>query len=289
MNSNNLLELATLGYTVVDAIEPESDGFIDAVYSDYKEWLDIVKPPVPPHGVMNHYNVGHLNHVWQIRIHDGVRTPFEKIWKTTDLAVSFDGFGYIPADLNRKDRMWLHFDQAPKNRGFKCVQGMVALTDNEIGGRVFSCVPKSHLGFSTYFMKKPPANPSKAFQKLESLEDFNLSTGFDHEIVQVPLCRGQMLLWDSRLAHQNNYGESGSERLVQYVSYLPRSGMSKSDGQKRLRAFQEKRTTSHWAYPVRMNGLQPQTYGDSTKLIDYSKLPEIKYDQWTYELITELL
>ena len=43
---------------------------------------------------------------------------------------------------------------------------------------------------------------------------------------------------------------------------------------KRLKYFLEKRTTSHWAYPIRVNSLQPQTYGDASKLIDYSSLKE---------------
>ena len=42
--------------------------------------------------------------------------------------------------------------------------------------------------------------------------------------------------------------------------------------EKRQKYFIEKRTTSHWAYPVKVNGLQPQTYGKKELLIDYSKL-----------------
>ena len=42
---------------------------------------------------------------------------------------------------------------------------------------------------------------------------------------------------------------------------------------KRLQYFEEQRTTSHWPYPIKVNGLQPRTYGDKSKLIDYDSLP----------------
>ena len=43
---------------------------------------------------------------------------------------------------------------------------------------------------------------------------------------------------------------------------------------KRAMYFGTRRTTSHWAAPIKVNGLQPQVYGDKTKLLDYSKLPQ---------------
>ena len=43
---------------------------------------------------------------------------------------------------------------------------------------------------------------------------------------------------------------------------------------KREKYFLERRTTSHWAYPIKVNSLQTQTYGDESKLIDYSSLPK---------------
>ncbi len=42
--------------------------------------------------------------------------------------------------------------------------------------------------------------------------------------------------------------------------------------EKRQKYFADKRTTSHWAYPVKVNGQQPQNYGDSKLIINYSEL-----------------
>ena len=41
---------------------------------------------------------------------------------------------------------------------------------------------------------------------------------------------------------------------------------------KRQKYFEERRTTSHWPCPVHVNGLQPQTYGNSELMINYSEL-----------------
>jgi len=53
---------------------------------------------------------------------------------------------------------------------------------------------------------------------------------------------------------------------------------------KRLKYFLEKRTTSHWPYKINVNSLQPQTYGNNSLKIDYSKLPCINLDKYIEEI-----
>ena len=43
---------------------------------------------------------------------------------------------------------------------------------------------------------------------------------------------------------------------------------------KRAKYFMERRTTSHWPCPITVTGLQPNTWGDDSKKIDYEKVPE---------------
>ena len=42
---------------------------------------------------------------------------------------------------------------------------------------------------------------------------------------------------------------------------------------KRKQYFDEGRTTTHRPFPIQVNGLQPQTYGDDRLLVDYDALP----------------
>ena len=79
-----------------------------------------------------------------------------------------------------------------------------------------------------------------------------------------------------------NCSPNSEERIVQYVCYLPKNVKENNSNmqKKREKYFLERRTTSHWPYPLNVNGLQPQTYGDDSNLIDYSILPKPNLDDY---------
>lgn len=64
--------------------------------------------------------------------------------------------------------------------------------------------------------------------------------------------------------------------------HLNNSTMSK----KRLKYFEERRTTSHWPYPIKVNGLQPQNWGDSNLIINYSDLKKPNLERFMNEIKT---
>ena len=84
---------------------------------------------------------------------------------------------------------------------------------------------------------------------------------------------GSLVLWDSRTFHQNQYGKIGEERIVQYVCFLPKNHKQNTPSQheKRVKYYEERRTTSHWPYPLHVNNLQPRTFGNEALLFDYTK------------------
>lgn len=84
---------------------------------------------------------------------------------------------------------------------------------------------------------------------------------------------GSLVLWDSRTFHQNQYGgKCNEERIVQYVCFLPRKDMTEKMQEKRIAYFLDERTTSHWPYPVKVNGIQPRNYGNKDLVIKYEEL-----------------
>ena len=94
-------------------------------------------------------------------------------------------------------------------------------------------------------------------------------------VMNVPA--GSMVLWDSRTFHQNQYGtEEGpaEERIVQYVSYMPKAHPKNTPAmqRKRLLYYAQLRTTSHWASPLRVNPLQGRNFGDPRLVINYDAL-----------------
>ena len=253
-------QLKNNGYCVIPQVLSPQE--VEKGHELFKIWFEANGPiEIPTHGVFKFHEAGHTALAWFVRTRPFVRHVFESLWSTQDLITSFDGFCYMPADLNRRNSNWLHVDQPPNDPAHRCVQALVSFTDN----KSFLVAQKSHLLFEKY-MASHELSHGKAWQKVPELYD---------QAIQVKVKAGDMILWDSRTAHQNLY--THEPRLAQYVCMLPRSRASPLQLKKRRKYFEEKRTTSHWPTPIRVNSLQPQVYGNASKLIDYSKL--IRTDQ----------
>ena len=169
--------------------------------------------------------------------------------------------------MSSKDKIWTHTDQAADTKGFNCVQGFVALTSNE--ERTLVVYEGSHLLHERY-MKEKNITGKKNWLLID--HTYLATIAEKKRVLKVKA--GSLVLWDSRTFHQNQYGKPGEERIVQYVCFLPKNNKlnTKKMSEKRMKYFQERRTTSHWPYPLHVNGKQPQTFGNDTLLIDYEKL-----------------
>jgi len=279
-------ELAEKGYCVIENILTAEEVATSIEY--FREWfashpqIEGVHNKISPHGIIKFHEVGHQRHAWYIRTRPNVSNVFKNIWNTEDVVVSYDGCCYIPANCKKKDKTWTHTDQAPTKKGLKCIQGFVALTSNS--DRTLVVYEGSHKLHEEY-AKEYNLISTKDWLLIEQQYLDKISD--KRKVLNIKA--GSLVLWDSRTFHQNQYGiNSNEERIVQYVSFLPRSNLSKKMLEKRQKYFADKRTTSHWAYPVKVNGLQPQNYGDATLKINYSELVEPKLEDMIEE-ITKLI
>lgn len=299
-------ELQDNGYCIVPNIL--SDSEIEYCKDEFNKWKinipDKLHQTIDPHGIYKHHRAGHAKHAWFIRTHPKVQEVFKHLWKTDDLVVSFDGSCYISKDNKQKDKIWTHTDQSSKTSELVCIQGLVALTSNK--ERTLVVYEGSHKSHQDYFkeqiepltiklsdikkqLKEEKSNKDELEREKQQIEKelkkFNQNWQLikhsylekvkdNKRILEIPA--GSLVLWDSRTFHQNQYGKPTSEeRMVQYVCFLPKKHKknNKNIQKKRLQYFEEQRTTSHWPYPIKVNGLQPRTYGDKSKLIDYDSLP----------------
>lgn len=240
----------------------------------------IMHNTIDPHGIYKHHEVGHQEHAWYIRTNPKVQEIYKKLWDTEDLVVSFDGTCYIHKTCEKKDTIWTHTDQTPTLNKLACYQGFVSLTDNK--ERTLVVYDKTHLIHHKYFKIKNNTS-AENWQRIDKkdVEEAHILK----RILHVPA--GALVLWDSRTFHQNQYGEPHSEeRIVQYVCFKPKHDPANTPTmtEKRKRYFDERRTTSHWPYPIKVNGLQPQTYGDKSKLIDYSQLKKPNLERFMEEI-----
>jgi len=265
--------LAQNGYCIVPNILTPDE--IEYCKNEFKTWQqtipnhDEVHRIINPHGIYKYHCAGHTRHAWFIRTRPSVQQVFKDLWETDELIVSFDGCCYISKDTKTKDRCWTHTDQAPDKVGLKCYQGFVSLTENK--ERTLVVYEKTHLDHQAYFEDRD-VDQSNDWQVLD--KSFVDSISDKKHALHVPA--GALVLWDSRIFHQNQYGAPESEeRMVQYVCYLPKSHEKNTQAMidKRARYLLNRRTTSHWPVPIRTVGLQPQMYGDKSREIDYSQIP----------------
>ena len=284
---DELAELGEKGYCVIENILTAEE--VETAIEYFREWfsshlqIEGLHSKISPHGIIKFHEVGQQRHAWYIRTRENVQNVFKEIWKTDEVVVSFDGCCYIPAECKKKDSTWTHTDQAPTKKGLKCIQGFVALTNNsERTLVVYEGSHKLHEEYATEY------NLTSTKDWLLIEQNYLDKISDKRKVLNIKA--GSLVLWDSRTFHQNQYGnnETKEERIVQYVSYLPRCNLSKKMLEKRQKYFVDKRTTSHWAYPVKVNGKQPQNYGDNRLIINYSELVEPKLDDLAGD-ITKLI
>ena len=276
-----IYELSEKGYCVIENILTAEE--VATAIGYFREWfsshpqIEAVHSKISPHGIIKFHEVGQQRHAWYIRTRKNVQNVFKEIWKTDEIVVSFDGCCYIPADCKKKDNIWAHTDQAPIKKGLKCIQGFVALTDNT--ERTLVVYEGSHKLHEEY-AKEYNLTSTKDWLLIEH----NYLDKISDKKRVLNVKAGSLVLWDSRTFHQNQYGNINEERIVQYVSYLPRCNLTKKMLEKRQKYFTDKRTTSHWVYPVKVNGKQPQNYGDAKLKINYSELVEPKLEDLIEEI-----
>lgn len=274
--------LNKFGYCIIHNVL--NDEEIDKARELFFTWknkipdIDKIHNNIDPHGIFKFHQIGHQKHAWYLRTRPQIIDIFKKIWKTEELVSSFDGCCYLSKEFNKSDKIWTHTDQASNNSNLLCYQSFVSLTENT--NRTLVIYEKSHLLHEEYFKDKPKTSKRWNLIEHQYLEKINDTK----KILDIK--KGDLVIWDSRTFHQNQYSNKNEERLVQYLCYLPKihKDNTKSEETKRLKYFNEKRTTSHWPYKINVNSLQPQTYGDNSKLIDYSKLPEIDLEEYLTQI-----
>lgn len=241
---NTLKELEEKGYTVVKGVLTEEK--VQTASKLFYDWANAVPKQDTFYGMIKE---GHQKHNWFIKTDPDVQAVFKKLWNTDDLVTGFDGTCWIPRSYNAIDTCWTHTDQAAAKKGLHCFQGFVSLTANT--ERTFVAYEGSHLLHETY-MKDRGLTGARNWRLIdpEYLKDLKR--------IVVKVDAGDMVLWDSRTFHQSQYG-TNEERLVQYVCFLPRFHEGNTPGQQRqrLKYFKNRRTTTHWPYPLCVNKKEP--------------------------------
>jgi len=260
-----LAELQEKGYAIRDVLSEDTCAYIKELHDEWRSELGQVEQI---HGIYKYHEVAHQRFVWYVKTRPEVQATFAEIWGP-DLVTGFDGACYFPKENKKvRDKGWTHTDQAPDHTGMRCIQSFLSCTENM--ERTLVVYEGSHLLWEPYMRDRNLKGKKNWLlidtEYLKTIEDRK-------RVIHVKV--GQMVFWDSRTFHQNQSGKPVDgfleERLVIYVCFLPRRKDTQS--KKRMKYYKERRVTSHWPYPLHVNAKQPNTWGDTSKLIDYSLLP----------------
>jgi len=153
-------------------------------------------------------------HLWAVIGRHGIMRPTKNIKMPDGTTVDKPHWKTASA--------WLHWDQNPwREPNFVRVQGLLAFTDHTVTSGGFCCVPDFQKKFSNWGADHPMDGvPGGA----------NWSAGLvyvpDGDPIQKQKCAvlmkaGSLLVWDSRLPHQNYPNDDDTWRMVQYCTYFP--------------------------------------------------------------------
>lgn len=250
----------------------------------------------PKHSMLvQHWSIGHAQFIWDIRVKDKVIAPFERLWKTPkeDLLVSFDGasfhfppeitgFGFDKAD----GKSWIHCDQSFLRNGSECVQGWINAYDTNEGDATLTFLEGSnnyHRDFRNQF--NPTSKDDWFILSEEHIDWYSKTKGCVRKNIKCPA--GSLVLWDSRTIHCGKEPDIArtkpNYRCVVYVCYTPRSKATSSAINKKIDAWKDLRTTSHWPHKPKLFPAYPNTWNKPVPNI--VQIPRPQINDLAYRLI----
>lgn len=265
-----------------DYLETISGKFEIPIKRTQKETWKGIYNLMPLHSMLiQHWGIGHTQFIWDLRQKEVIVDIYSYLWNVSkeDLLVSFDGasFHMPPEETNRgyyRGNDWFHTDQKLSDSKFKCLQSWVTAFDVNEGDATLTFLEGSN-NFHEEFAKKYNKLAVKDdWYKLEDEEiKFFLQKGCHIKNITCPA--GSFVLWDSRTFHAGKESIKGRKnsnfRCVVYLCYAPRSWSTEALLKKKRKAFQEKRTCSHWPEKSKLFPKNPRTYGKALPIV--SEIP----------------
>jgi hypothetical protein len=178
--------------------------------------------------------------LWDNRQYPRVYYAFVDVWDREDLWVTIDRANLNPPNRDvRPFSGFIHWDSDTSRVPLPVnVQGVLSLvdTDLEVGG--FQCVPELFRTLEAWIATQPQdRNPF-----------YPDTTGF--QIQFVPLQAGDLLIWNTLLAHGIKPNTSADRvRMAQYISMYPADETNSQVRELRLRSWREREPPTGFAFP----------------------------------------
>ena len=175
---------------------------------------------------------------WDNRSTQRIYDAFVDIWGTQKLWVSIDRANLnFPIRPGFEYKAFIHWDYDPEEKPVN-VQGVFALvdqTDENMGG--FQCVPELYRDYDTWKLTQP--EDRNRFQPDIS--------GFEPEKVKMEA--GDLLIFNSCLAHGIRANYSEKVRVAQYISMMPAQAEEEALRQWRIQSWKARVAPEGYAFP----------------------------------------
>lgn len=229
ITDKNFAELDEQGFTVVPNVLTKQE--CDQAIAEYRAWLANFGDKFPKsfNSIIKDHNTGHMDTTWRMRLR--AKPVFEQLWKTEKLLTSFDaiGIGRPPEegaeDFQVPGKYWLHADFTASRIGLHAYQGALYLEEQTKNDWTFQVMGGSHRYLSDIFENNPVKAEESVmtgfYYKLQS-DDVEYLEKKKCRVIRVPVPKGGMVLWDSRLVHANARPLPVSKLIVITLDNLPR-------------------------------------------------------------------
>ena len=247
---------ADQGYVVARNVVPLEDcnAVIDALWeflgldrSDPEDWYRL---PLKPGGMIEMYQ---HQAEWNNRQNPRLYEAFTEIRGTHKLCVSIDRVGmklpYNPAHPDYDHKGFIHWDvdtaTLPVPFG---VQGVLCLTDTAVDMGGFQCIPGFHKNLEEWIATQPSDRDTRKPDM----------TGLTAE--PIPAQAGDLVIWNSRLAHGNGRNLSDRPRYSQYISMFPVERLTEEQREHRIRCWQEHLPPGNQVFPGDPRKIEEETF-----------------------------
>jgi len=250
------------------------------------------------HGILQNGGAGHSEAAWAVRSHPNVLQTFAALYAargvpldlslpSKGLLASFDGFSIVKPQSQRHFGAcdWLHVDQRSSNEAFGSWQGLVNVGDDlSEEDHTFTCMPGTHRQFGAFFRNHPNAAEACRSKDWYKFKPEELGFFGGAPTIKVPVPKGGLLLWDSRLVHASSKSTAAVHkwRNVAYVCCTPRSWATENGLKRKRQHATDGRTATHLAHDERLFAKFARTYGKAQTALyqsghygDFSTAPTV--------------
>lgn len=268
-----------------DTLEHWTQNWDDPILRDEPDSWKNIRDLFPKHSMLiQQYSLGHAQFVWNLRQNPKCIEIFAKLWNCdpNELLVSFDAASFhMPSEITKigwHRKTWFHSDQSYTRNDFECIQSWATAYDVDENDATLAIYEKSH-AFHGEFAEKFNITDKDNWFKLENEAqiEFYKSKGCSEKYIKCP--KGSLVFWDSRTIHCGVEPRKGRKkynfRCVVYLCYMPRTLAAENDIKKKIKAFEEMRTTNHYPCKPKLFPKMPRTYGAEVKEITELNPPKI--------------